>query len=64
MPFIITFEPLNRIQGVKPTTVSKETAAEAWAEVQCLMASDERVTINNGTMGWQELRMLAQKESH
>jgi hypothetical protein len=38
MPYKITFEPLNRIAGVKPTTVEIETAAKAWMEV----ASDER----------------------
>ena len=62
MPYTITFEPLNRIQGVKPTTVVKETAKEAWKTVDALMRSDERVTINGGMMGWQELRMLAEQE--
>lgn len=63
MPYEITFEPLNPIRGVTPKTVTKETAKEAWKLVDGLMRSDERVTaINPGQMGWEELRMLAEKE--
>jgi hypothetical protein len=45
MPYKVTFEPLNRISGVKPTTVEIETAAEAWKTVDGLQRSDEKVTI-------------------
>jgi hypothetical protein len=65
MAFHITFEPINRIQGVKPRTVTKETAAEAWAEVQGLQASDERTSVKDDSgrhvEDWQ-LRELAAKE--
>lgn len=67
MPFRITFEPLNRIAGVKPKTVAFETAAKAWIEVQSLMASDEKVTIvdtHGHPIDWQELKELAAKEAH
>ena len=67
MPFHITFEPLNRIPGVKPKTVMKETAAEAWASAQGLRASDEHVTVRNDAgrviEDW-ELQELAAKEQH
>ena len=67
MPYNITFEPLNRIAGVKPTTVEIETAAAAWHEVNSLMMSDEKVTIRapgGYEIGWQELQMLAAKEAN
>jgi hypothetical protein len=62
MPYKITFEPLNRIAGVRSTTVEIETAAEAWKEVDGLMRSDERVTIvdpHGHEIGWQELKEIA-----
>lgn len=67
MPYKVTFEPLNRIAGVKPKTVEIETAAEAWMEVYGLMKSDERVTIvdpHGRTIGWQELKEIAAKEAN
>ncbi len=67
MPFKITYEPLNRIRGVKPETTDVETAAKAWAQVQALMASDEKVTIidpHGRMIGWQALKALAVKETH
>ena len=62
MAYTITFQPLNRFDGVTPNTVTKATAAEAWAEVQMLKASGEWVTIRDQagqTISWQELRDLA-----
>lgn len=58
MGFKITFEPLNRIRGVKPTTVEIDTADKAWLEVHGLMASDERVTITEDghPISWEKLR--------
>ena len=67
MPYKVTFEPLNRIAGVKPTTVDIETAAKAWMEVHGLMASDEKVTIidpHGRVIGWQELKEIAAKEAN
>ena len=67
MAYTITFQPLNRFDGVTPNTVTKATAAEAWAEVQMLEASDERVTIRDQdgqTIGWQGLRDLVAKEAN
>jgi hypothetical protein len=63
MAYKIAFEPLNRIRGVEPTTVTKETATEAWRAVEGLMRSDERVTINDGMMSWQRLKQLAEDEA-
>lgn len=67
MPYKITYEPLNRIVGVTPKTVEKETAAEAWKLVDGLMHSDERVTIigpRGLKIGWQELKEIASREGN
>lgn len=67
MPFKITCSPINRISGVKQKTVVFETAAEAWAECQCLMASDEKVSITldgGAEIEWQELKAMAECEVH
>ena len=67
MPYKITFEPRNRIAGVKAKTVEIENAAKAWIEVQGLMYSDERVTIvdpHGHTIEWQELKEIAAKEAN
>jgi len=68
MPYKITFEPLHHIPRVTPTTVEIETAAEAWSEVQSLMASDERVTAivdpHGRTIEWQELQEAAAREAN
>ena len=67
MSYRVTFEPLNRIPGVKPRTFERETAALAWVEVQGLMASDEKVKIVNPhgrEIGWQELKRLATEEAN
>ena len=67
MPYSITYEPMSRIAGVKPNTVTKETAAEAWALVQQLNASDEKTEIRDAhgrDIGWEELRLLAEREAH
>jgi len=65
MPFHVTFDPRNRIAGVKPKTVTKSTAAEALALVVGLEASDERATVRNDSghpvEEW-ELRDLARAE--
>ena len=64
MPYIITCQPRNPIAGVEPGTVTKDSAAEAWVEVQMLHASDERVEIKDDagrTISWQDLRKLAAK---
>ncbi len=62
MSFIITYEPRNQIPGVKPSTITKATAVEAWAPVQALEASDEKYSINSGLIGRQELHRLAEQE--
>ncbi|TIO86084.1 hypothetical protein [Mesorhizobium sp. WSM3879] len=58
MSFKITYEPLNRIAGVQPQMVEKESARDAWIAVDALMKSDERVTISEDgqSITWQELR--------
>jgi hypothetical protein len=66
MPYTITYEPLNRIPGVKPKTVTKDTAAEAWALVDALHRSDEKTEIrgpHGHSIGWEELRRLAAEEA-
>jgi hypothetical protein len=40
MPYKITYEPLNRIRGVTPKTFERETATEAWKEVDGLTRSE------------------------
>jgi len=68
MPFKITFEPLNRIKGVKPTMAEVETAARARLEVHGLQMSDEKVTEivapDGRRITWQELRDLALAEQN
>jgi hypothetical protein len=67
MPYKITFEPRNRIAGVKAKTVEIENAAKAWIEVQGLMYSDERVTTvdpHGHTIEWHELKEIAAKEAN
>ena len=67
MPYKLTFEPRNKISGVKPSTVEIETAAEAWAEVTCLEASDEKVTVQDASgraISSEELRIQAKKEAN
>jgi hypothetical protein len=61
VPFIITHEPLISIRGVKPKTVVKESAKEAWHLVDALMRSDEQVTLSGDASSWQELQMLAER---
>jgi hypothetical protein len=66
MPYKVTFEPLNRISGVRPKTVEIETAAAAWKQVDGLMHSDERVTIVDPIgleIDWQELKRRAETEA-
>lgn len=67
MPYKVTYEPQNRIAGVKAKTIETETAAEAWRAVDGLMRSDEKVTMivspHNGEIGWQEMEQLAAKEA-
>ena len=67
MPDTIKYEPLNRLRGVKPGTKTKGTAGEAWAKVQVLQASDEKVVILNDAgveIDWLELKAIAEKEAH
>ena len=64
MPYKITFEPRNKITGVRPTTVEIETAAEAWTELVGLEASDERATVEDEygrAVSREELRARATK---
>ncbi len=66
MTYHLTYQPFNWIAGVSPTTVTKETAAEAWATVQQLEASDHRVEIlgpSGHMMDRITLRELAAKEN-
>lgn len=66
MTFKITFEPVNRIQGVTPKTVEIESVGRAWLEVHGLMQSDERVSIteNGRPVTWQELRDRAKNAAN
>ena len=67
MIYTITFQPLNPISGVKPKTVTKDSATAAWAEVQMLQASDEKAEIKDRSgrdISWQELRDLAAQEAN
>jgi hypothetical protein len=67
MAFYIQYQPLNPILGVGPRTVSKQTAAEAWAEIQMLEASDERVEVRDAggrIIDKAELRVLAEQEQN
>ena len=66
MPYKITYQPLNKIDGVTPGVTSKETAAEAWDTVWRLQYSDEKVEITSPdgrTISWQELKRLAEEEA-
>jgi hypothetical protein len=65
MPYKISCELLNHYYRVGTTTVEIETASEAWVHVNALMASNDRVTIvdpDGHTIGWQELKEIADKE--
>jgi hypothetical protein len=65
--YTITSGPRNPIAGVAEKSVSKETAADAWALVQQLDASDEKATIRNSSGRWigrRELRSRATKEAN
>jgi len=64
--FKITFEPLNRTQGVGPKSVEIESAHDAWIEVHGLMNSDEQVTIseNGHPISWLELRDRAKGQAN
>lgn len=63
MPYKITFEPLNRIKGVRSAMVERDTAAEALVTVRDLMAGDERVSSivdpDGRTIDWRELQARA-----
>ena len=65
MAFQVTFEPRNRIAGVKPKTVSIETAVDALALVLNLERSDEKASVKTDTgrhiEQW-ELREMAEAE--
>ncbi len=65
MPYLLTYRP-RPPTGVKPTTITIETAVDAWKTYKNLTASDEKVNIclpSGAEIGWQELKMWAQKES-
>ena len=67
LPYTITYQPINRIRGVTPSAVTKETAAEAWTLVQQLHASDEKTEIKDPSgrsIDWLELREIAKKEAN
>jgi hypothetical protein len=67
LPYSITYEPINRIAGVKAKTVTVETAAEAWLLVDSLQRSDEKAVVKDAAgrdMQWAELRDLAAKEAN
>jgi hypothetical protein len=64
LPYTITSGPRNPIPGTRETTVSKETAAEAWALVQKLEDSDQWTVVKDLSgrgISWQELRDRAAK---
>jgi hypothetical protein len=66
MPFIITFQPINRIQGVGPKSTQEASAVAAWKTVDGLMRSDETVEITHPDgykISWQELKALADGEN-
>ncbi|MEP0313484.1 hypothetical protein [Hyphomonas sp.] len=65
MPYKITFQPISKIAGVRPKTVERDSAKEAWKLVYGLMQSDERVEIlspSGWPMDWQELKRVASEE--
>lgn len=67
MAYRITAEPKNPIPGIKPTTVPKDTATEAFLLVRQLEASGFVVEIKTeagAEIGRQELQTLAEKEQH
>ena len=66
MCYSITFEPLNRVVGVKPLILFLKTAAKAWAEVQMLQAGDARIEIRDPggrIMTSRALRVIAEDEA-
>lgn len=66
MPYTFTFEPLNRIQGVSPTTATAHTAVDCLRQVRGLEMSDERVTDivspDGRSISKAELELLAASE--
>ena len=64
MRYRITYQPMNRIQGVTMRTVTYDSAVAAWKLVDGLMRSDEKVEIECGgePLDWQELRRQAEEE--
>ncbi|MCZ7450289.1 hypothetical protein O8B93_22145 [Agrobacterium rhizogenes] len=66
MSYKVTYEPLNRIRGVSPSTDAFETAGEALANVVGLEHSDEKITDITTPQGHHisraELERLALKE--
>jgi hypothetical protein len=68
VPYRFTYEPLNRIAGVKPSTGERETASEAWLQVHGLQMSDKKVTEiiapDGRSITWQELSELAASDAN
>lgn len=66
MPYTITFWNKAYLPRTGKGTSRVETAAEAWKLVQDLTASDEEVEIQDSSgfvIGWQELKMEAEREA-
>lgn len=68
MPFRITYEPMNRIRGVQPSSAEFATAYDAWMAVDGLQMSDENVTSittpDGRIISPQELKALAKPSAH
>lgn len=65
MTYKITFQPINKIDGVKPKTIEEKSAKDAWKLVYGLMQSDECVEIiapSGWHMDWKELKRIASEE--
>ena len=64
MAFTITFEPINRIAGTQPGSAQFDSAKDAWREVEGLIRSDEKVTIQQDghVISSQHLKELAARE--
>jgi hypothetical protein len=55
--YSITYDPLNSVGGLAKT-ITMNTAVEAWATVEVLQRSGQRVVIRRSghELGWEELR--------
>jgi hypothetical protein len=67
MTYQITYEPLLPMEGIAPTTIERETAAEAWAAVLVLTANSKKTMIidpDGKKISQQKLHARANKEAN